>query len=224
MKRAKIISNYQVAAALVCWAIFTAVAVLMVNDQTASWDRWALLAFRDPASLELGGPVGLADAARIVTVLGGYLVRNLVVILAVVVLAATQRRQQAVLLFLTIATGWILELSLKDIFARPRPDAMLHLVRVDSTSFPSGHAFNAAVVFLSIGLTFASRTATFWWRCAILALAFGMSLLVGLTRVVLGVHFPTDVIAGLAGGAGWVFLLFGLCRHGSLILKGPRRK
>ena len=147
---------------------------------------------------------------RDVTALGGFLLRNLVAITAMAVLMMLRFRRRAAVVLVTITSGWMLELLLKACFARPRPDVVPHLMSVSGDSFPSGHSFNAAVVYLSLGLTFASM-AVRPGRCSmILGAAIAVSVLISMTRIALGVHFPTDALAGLAGGAGWALLVFAL--------------
>lgn len=199
-----------ITAASVCWAVFMLVAILVVHGRTAAWDAGGLTMFREPVTLNPTCAERSIAAIYAVTSLGGYVLRNLAALLALTVLAATRHRAQVTMLLLTIASGWCLELSLKEFFSRPRPEDALHLVAVYGTSFPSGHAFNAAVVFVGIALATMSLTDVFWKRCTILFVAVGSNLLIGITRIMLGVHFPTDIIAGLFGGTGWAFLMFGL--------------
>jgi len=81
-----------------------------------------------------------------------------------------------------------------------------HLTEAGGASFPSGHAFNSAVVYIAIALAFATLSARESVRLTIIGAAIALSLLIAWTRVWLGVHFPSDVIAGWLGGAGWAFL------------------
>ncbi len=78
--------------------------------------------------------------------------------------------------------------------------------RAHGYSFPSRHSFNAAVAHISLALTFAAMSRRSHVRRTIIRVAVGVSLLIGISRVTLGVHFPSDVI----GGGGWTFLVFGL--------------
>jgi undecaprenyl-diphosphatase len=208
--------RHQLIAALMCWTAFAIIACLTVTGHTTDLDTWGLLVFRDPASLDLLGPEWLGEAVRDVTALGGYLVRNLVAITAMAILIMFQFRRPAAMVLVTIASGWMVGLLLKACFARPRPDVVPHLMSVSGDSFPSGHSFSAAVVYLSLGLMFASMAVRPGRRTLILGAAIVVSVLIGMTRIALGVHFPTDALAGLAGGAGWALLVFALWDRNSI--------
>lgn len=208
--RAPLARHHALIAAAICWAIFAVLAVLVASGRSAGVDDLGLLAFRRPPGLELRGPEWLAEAARDMTALGGVLLRHLFAVCALGVLAMLHLRREAVVLFVTTTGGWALDLLLKQCFARPRPDVVPHLVAADGSSFPSGHSFNAAVVYVSIGLVFAAMSRRLHVRRTIIGAAVGISLLIGISRLVLGVHYPSDVMAGWMGGAGWTFLVFGL--------------
>ena len=205
-----------------CWTTFANLACLMVTGHTTGLDTGGLLVLRDPASLDLLGPEWLREAVRDVTALGGFLVRNLVAITAMAILMMFQFKHRAAMVLVTVASGWMLELLLKEFFDRPRPDVVQHLMSVSGDSFPSGHSFNAAVVYLSLGLTFASMAVRPGRRTLILGAAIAISVLIGITRIALGVHFPTDALAGLAGGAGWALLVFALWDRNSPISQPPQ--
>lgn len=211
--RAPFARHHALIAAAICWQIFAVLAVLavlVVSGRSAGVDDLGLLAFRRLPGLELRGPEWLAEAARDMTALGGVLLRHLFAVCALGVLAMLHLRREAVVLFVTITVGWGMDLLLKQGFARPRPDVVPHLVAADGSSFPSGHSFNAAVVYVSIGLVFAAMSRRSPVRRTIIGAAIAVSLLAGISRVMLGVHYPSDVMARAMGGAGWTFLVFGL--------------
>ncbi|WP_221828641.1 phosphatase PAP2 family protein [Paracoccus yeei] len=83
-------------------------------------------------------------------------------------------------------------------------------LRAHGYSFPSGHSFNAAVVHISLALAFAAISRRSHVDRTIIGVAVGVSVLIGISRVMLGVHFPSDVVAGWMGGGGWTFLVFRL--------------
>ena len=208
--RAPFARHHALIAAAICWAIFAVLAVLMASGRSAGMDDLGLLAFRGPPALDLRGPEWLAEAARDMTALSGVLLRHIFALCALAALALLHLRREAVVLFAMITGGWGMDLLLKQGFARPRPDVVPHLVAADGYSFPSGHSFNAAVVYLGIGLVFAAMSRRPSLRRTIIGAAIAVSLLVGISRVMLGVHYPNDVMAGWMGGAGWTFLVFGL--------------
>ena len=99
--------------------------------------------------------------------------------------------------------GSIAGTLLKQIFGRERPEVVPHLVQVDSLSFPSGHAFNSAIVYLTLGALLARTEQRRAAKVYILACAFLLAVIIGFSRVYLGVHYPSDVVAGWCAGAAW---------------------
>lgn len=152
------------------------------------------------------GPTWLLEAVRDLTSLGGVLLRNMVVAGVLSALLFLRLRREAVLLAATVAGGWIVNSLVKAAVGRPRPLIVPHLTEAGGQSFPSGHSFNSAVVYIAIALAFAAMSPRRSVRWTLIASAVALSLAVAFTRVWLGVHFPTDVAAGWLGGAGWAFL------------------
>ena len=152
----------------------------------------------------------IATAARWVTELGGAAVLLPVTGFGAGMLLYRRDWRGALLLAGITLSGRLLVALQKDLSARVRPDAQGHLVPVESLSFPSGHAANAAMVWLCLALLL-PRTA----RGRLFAIwgAVWLALAVGLTRVVLGVHWPSDVIGGWAFGLFWTLLLLRLSGH-----------
>ena len=95
---------------------------------------------------------------------------------------------------------------IKTIVARPRPDLVAHLVAVQPPSFPSGHATNSAIVYGTFALIAAERAASPAERAYVAAACIALVSSIGVTRVILGVHWPSDVFAGWAIGCSWVLL------------------
>jgi undecaprenyl-diphosphatase len=113
--------------------------------------------------------------------------------------------KRAVPLFLVaaVAGGAVLESLLKLGFARPRPELVSHLVSVNSFSFPSGHTTMATITYLTLGVILARVQKRRRMKLYILAIVSILALLVGPTRIYLGVHWPIDVLAGLWIGTAW---------------------
>jgi len=109
--------------------------------------------------------------------------------------------------------AWLVEGLIKGLVGRPRPEIVPHLTEAGGASFPSGHAFNSAVVYIAIALAFATLSARESVRLTIICIAIVLSLAIAWTRVWLGVHFPSDVTAGWLGGAGWAFLASALLQR-----------
>lgn len=170
-------------------------------------DRYLLLALRNPADLsDPIGPVWLERAAIDITALGGHTVLVLLVLAAAGVLTLARRRADALWLIGTTAGAMLLNHVLKAAIARARPDLVDHLVVVVSPSFPSGHALMSAAVYLTLAVLLGSEegvSATV--RRGLLWLAVTLVLLIGLSRVYLGVHWPSDVLGGWALGSLWAW-------------------
>lgn len=194
------------AVSALCWAAFCVVVWLVETGRTEPVDDLGLMFWREGAGLQPAGPRFLLEGVRDVTALGGVLLRNLIALGAVVALLFLRLRREAVLLMLTVAGGWLVEWGVKTLVGRPRPEIVPHLTEAGGASFPSGHSFNAAVVYLAIALAFATMSAREPVRLTIISTAVIVSLAIAWSRVWLGVHFPTDAAAGWLGGAGWAFL------------------
>lgn len=202
----RIAPAHALAAAAVCWFGFAIVTFAVWTGKSETLDSAGLLFWRRGATLVPAGPPWLLEAVRDVTSLGGVLLRNLFASGAVAALLFLRLRREAVLLAATIAGGWIVNTLVKLAIGRPRPLIVTHLTEAGGQSFPSGHSFNSAVVFIAIALAFAAMSPRRSVRWTLVSLAIALSLAVAFSRVWLGVHFPSDVAAGWLGGAGWTFL------------------
>ena len=174
------------------------------EGETRAVDEAILLALRDPANPSIPiGPPWLEVMFRDLTSLGSPSVLVLVTVAAVGYLWLERERGTALFVILAIAGGAALETLLKLDFARPRPELVSHLVDVNSFSFPSGHATMATITYLTLGVLLARVQQRRRMKLYVLAIATFLALLVGITRVYLGVHWPTDVLAGWCLGAAW---------------------
>lgn len=178
----------------------------VLTGRSEGIDSAGLLFWRRGATLLPVGPEWLLEAVRDLTALGGVFLRNLIALGAIVSLVFLRLRREAVLLAATIAGGWIVNTLVKLAVGRPRPLIVPHLTDAGGQSFPSGHSFNAAVVYIAIALAFAAMSPKRSVRWTLVSVAIVLSMGVAVSRVWLGVHFPSDVMAGWLGGAGWAFL------------------
>ena len=193
-------------AAAVCWVGFAVMVWLVTTGRTGSFDETGLTMFRSAEDLTFSGHAKVVEAVRDTTALGGVLLRNLFALAAVVALLFLKLRREAVLFAMTVIAGWLVNTGLKLIVGRERPQIVPHLMEAGGESFPSGHSFNAAVVYIAMAIAFAAMSRRHSVRYLLIGSAMVLSALVAGSRVILGVHFPSDVVAGWLGGAGWAFL------------------
>lgn len=178
------------------------------DGETRRFDSRILLALRQSGDLSQPiGPHWLRASILDLTALGGGTILTLVTLVAIGSLLAQRKRAEALFIAFAVGGGGLLSDLLKIGYARPRPDLVAHLVEVSSASFPSGHAMNSAVTYLTLGVLLARAVPDRWLKAYVLWVGVLLTLIVGFSRVYLGVHWPTDVLAGWAIGSAWA----GLC-------------
>jgi undecaprenyl-diphosphatase len=188
------------------WA-FIALADEVREGETHALDSQLLLALRDPQNpANPLGPSWIEESARDITGLGGYAILTLLTLATWAYLLMTRRQGAALLVLVAIVGGMLLSTGLKMGFERPRPDLVPHATRVYTASFPSGHAMLSAITYLTLGALLARVEKSRRVSAFIMGLAIITTLLVGLSRVYLGVHWPSDVVAGWSVGAAWASL------------------
>lgn len=193
--------------------LFVAIADQVVDGDTGTFDRWVIESLRNPDDRSLPrGPIWLVDAARDVTALGSATVLTLVVASVVGYLAMVRRWRTIVVLLAAVIGGAVLTTGLKNAYDRPRPPEGSAVQRTHSTSFPSGHSLASAVVYLTLGAMLARVMPTRKLHIYLVGVALFLAILIGLTRVYLGVHYPTDVLAGWTAGAAWALLWWLIAR------------
>jgi undecaprenyl-diphosphatase len=176
-------------------------------------DKAILKAFRNPNDVSLPiGPRYMRESLRDLTALGSMTIACL--ISAIVAGFFLLRRQYGTLLLLTAALGGgqLLSKSLKAYYSRARPEYVNPSHYVDSYSFPSGHAIVAMVLYLTLGALLARFVTTRMQKIYVLGTAVLLAFIVGLTRVYLGVHYPTDVLAGWTVGLLWAIICWLVAR------------
>ncbi|WP_442856965.1 phosphatase PAP2 family protein [Caulobacter sp. Root1455] len=184
-------------------------AFLHVSDEVAEGDTRAfdlavLKALRlpgDPNSLI--GPKWLHLAATDITALGSVTVLGLIVVLALALMLCLKRWSEALVVLVGAGGGVAISQGLKQLFGRERPDLVYRAVEAANPSFPSGHAMLSAVVFLTLGALAARFAPLKRIKALALGAAVVLSVLVGASRIYLGVHWTSDVLAGWSLGAAW---------------------
>lgn len=186
---------------------FAELAGEVIEGDTRAFDEAVLLSLRTPAdTADPVGPRWVEAAFRDLTTLGGTSVLTVVTLATLGYLLLAGKRATAALVTFAVLGGTLLSTLLKTGFERPRPDLVAHLVEVSSQSFPSGHAMLSTVTWLTLGTLLATVQPTLRLKAYVLGVGITIALLVGVSRVYLGVHWPTDVIAGWCIGAAWALL------------------
>jgi undecaprenyl-diphosphatase len=179
-------------------------ASVIARGNALAFDRTLILAMRVPGHPEVPiGPEKLPSIARDITALGSGTVLTLVVTLATVLLLMRRMWRTAALTLVATIGGATMVSLLKKLFERARPDLVEHLMRETSSSFPSGHSANSAIVYLTVATLLFPMIREARVRLFVVVATMTIVGMIGLSRVYLGVHWPSDVLAGWIFGALW---------------------
>jgi len=192
--------------------LFGAIAGEMTEGGTQAIDQRLLLAMRRSSDRSPIGPPAVQDAARDITALGGVTVLTLLTVITGGFLLLDGKRHMALFVYGSVASGALVSALLKSLFQRPRPDLVPHAAYVSTSSFPSGHSMLSAVTYLTLGALLARSQQRKRLKAYFLLLAALMTFLVGFSRVYLGVHWPTDVLAGWTAGVSWAIFCWLMAR------------
>ena len=193
------------ACAAAIWGFFNIASEVMEGDADIV-DQQLLLMLRRPSDLsDPIGPGWVEEAMRDITALGGFTFLTLATIVAVLLFSFHGKRRQAWILAGTVLAAQLSSEVLKAFYDRPRPSLVPHHSYVYTQSFPSGHSALAAAVFLTLATLIASVETRASTKILIYVLAVVTTIGVGFSRVYLGVHWPSDVLAGWSLGATWAF-------------------
>jgi len=183
---------------------FVLLAGEVAEKETRKFDERVLLAMREPGNTS--DPIGsprVEEIARDLTALGGVTVLTIVALVSFGAAAFSGRAKLGGAALAAVVSGSVASNLLKSGYSRPRPDLVEHGAWVYNASFPSGHSMMSAVVFLTLAILLARIQKRRAVRSFIVGVAVFITVLVGISRVYLGVHWPTDVFAGWALGAAW---------------------
>lgn len=194
------------------WA-FLALGEEISEGEQLRFDRAILLFFRNP--LDPSDPIGpgwVESGMRDITALGGTVILTLMTAGVAGYLLLAGKRSAALFMVVSIVGAMLLSFAIKAGFERPRPDLVPHGTPVYTASFPSGHATGAAATYLTLGALLARFQARRWVKIYLLGLAVTITVLIGLSRVYLGVHWPSDVLAGWTLGSSWALFCWVVAR------------
>lgn len=186
---------------------FFSLSRAVVRGLTIDFDRRILLAMR--ASGDPGDPVGprwVEELGRDFTALGGVAVLVLLTASIAAFFWLSSMRHAAVYVALTSLGALLISAGLKQAFDRPRPDIVPHGAQVYTSSFPSGHSMMAAAAYLTMGMVASQFVSRRRLKVLFIGVAMFVTVAVGVSRVYLGVHWPSDVLAGWAVGLAWALV------------------
>lgn len=194
----------------------------VLEGSTKGFDEAILLALRQPSDLSIPiGPGWLTHAVKDITSLGGTTVLTVMTVLVTIYLVLDRRRAIAIFVLASVLGGWALSAMLKLSVARPRPDIVPHLVEVNDLSFPSGHAMVSAVTYLTLAALISGTRHYRSTRVFVIATGILLTLMIGTSRIYLGVHYPTDVLGGWCAGATWALGCWLIARRFISLSRGP---
>ncbi len=194
--------------------VFGKVVEDVFDQESGAFDKAILLMMRHGNDLSQPiGPARLLGVVRDITALGGVAVLALLTCIVTAYLLVAGYRRAAFWVAASIGLGAVFEEVLKFLFDRARPDIVPHLVPVHSLSFPSAHAMLSAITYLTLGTLVARTEKRLRVRVFVVSVGVFMTLLIGSSRLYLGVHWPTDVLAGWTLGAAWVLLFWLISRN-----------
>lgn len=194
--------------------LFMILADEVAEGETHVLDKAVLTAFRNPADPLLPlGPRWLTEAMRDLTALGSFLVLGFLTLAAAGYLCFQRLFALSALVLAAAGGGIALSAALKSLFERQRPDLIPHDMALYTSSFPSQHSMMAAVVYLTLAALLARIQPSRALRVYLLLLAVVLAVAVGLSRIYLGVHWPSDVLAGWSAGAAWATFCWLIARR-----------
>lgn len=193
--------------------IFVSLTQLALQEKPHEIDRFLLLSLRNPADLsDPLGPPWLEEVGRDITALGGNAVLILLTLAVLGYLLMDRKPRLALVVLIATLGALCVSQTLKHTIDRDRPDLVPHNSVVYTASFPSGHSMLSASTYLTLGALLAATQRRKRIKMFILFMCTFVTLLVGISRVYLGVHWPSDVVAGWTAGATWAIICWLLAR------------
>lgn len=187
--------------------VFIEIADEVTEGSTQNFDQYILNSLRESENhSQPVGPVWLRPFFSDITALGGGVVLTFLMLLIGIYFFLVKNYRSLILVLIAGTGGGIIDTLLKEYFMRPRPDIIIRLTEASSYSFPSGHSMMSAVIYLSLAAILARNMAQIKLRVYIISVALFLTFIIGVSRIYLGVHYPTDVLAGWSAGLAWASL------------------
>jgi len=196
-----------------CLWIFFIIANAVSAGSTQKFDVTIIEHLRNPEDNTPRGPIWLPDMMRDITSLGGGTVITIITLIVIFYLLILKKYNELLLVLAAVLGGTVIGLGLKELFGRERPDIIFRLVDVNSLSFPSGHSMMSTVIYLSLAVLLARIESERKVRVYIVSIALFLSFIIGVSRVYLGVHYPTDVIGGWTIGLAWAAVCWFIAKY-----------
>ncbi|MFM8476882.1 MAG: phosphatase PAP2 family protein [Planctomycetaceae bacterium] len=183
---------------------------VLLDGPGRSFEERIIAGLRDAADPQrMIGPRLLEESMRDITALGGYAVLLMVSFCFAIFCRLELSRESFRFFVLTVTGGFLFNLLIKELVQRGRPDVVPHLSFVrGSTSFPSAHAMMSVIVYVTIGLLLSTRTRDRHLQRLFSVFPLWLAGVIGISRVCMGVHYPTDVLAGWMLGLVCTWLAF----------------
>ncbi len=198
---------------LIFWSVL-GVSDLVERGRIQKFDENVLSIVRQPDDpAQLRGPEWLKDFMRDITALGGAPVLTLITLGVIGYLLLRKSYRSLWLVLIATLSGLGASLLLKFYFIRPRPDIVPHLMTETTPSFPSGHSMMSTVVYLTLAALLTRIETSNKVRIYTITLSFFVVFLVGISRVFLGVHYPTDILGGWTFGVAWAMFCWYIARY-----------
>lgn len=208
--------SYWVPVALVTVSVvlFLTLMMLVSEGGPLNVDEAIFMALRNAENPDVvGGPSWLKQVGQDITALGGNTVLILLSLLVITYLYMIEKLELIWVVLMATGGAIVLSLLLKNGFDRPRPDLVTHATMVYTSSFPSAHAMVSASVYLTMGAILARTHQRQALKAFFITASVFLTLIIGVSRVYLGVHWPTDILAGWAAGVVWAVACCYLARR-----------
>lgn len=187
--------------------IFIELADEVSEGSTQDFDQVVVHSLRDTEDLSKPiGPFWVKAFFSDITALGGGVVLSFLSLILAVYFFLIKNYRSLVLVLIAAMGGGAIGFLLKEVFMRPRPDIIIRLTEATSYSFPSGHSMMSAVVYLSLAAILSRNLVQLKLRVFVISVALFLTFFIGVSRIYLGVHYPTDVLGGWSAGLAWASL------------------